>query len=603
MPTRVETPSLNDMRAKQGALVSRFMTFFQRKFSMVVEMYEASFYRKKPDWDRIAEFIYKDLCGTPELRKEVLDVQFHPVKMLLFIKFSEEKWRDILVAKVQSAEGVVWSEYGVKVKGYSLDAQVKFIRLLGVSPETVEEDIKKTFQELGIGEVIESKKGVLDSKRLPWVTNGTWALRVKILDSEKIIPSYIHRRDEGELWSLNFEGRVFCCWKCGNGNHIGDKCRDQTRTFEEVFNGSVTDEDFVKPSWAAVVRSGQGENTEQSQRIKDMEAKLKEENKLRDKEKKDHEERERLKEVERERVIEEAAENARQLKESKSDVNGSNDTDFEDDGVNTLLANIVDPEPVAKGDCSSVDPEAEAADKTLLTAIKHKSWLESRAVGNLIAGGLNLVVPQDVQELERIFGPGAAQHQLAIEYQGKGEEQPGGSNDSLSDESEGMDMDDDDNSEISDSDQSQVRKTSTPNRRKRGKKRIKEPGLDSSGSLSPVVGGGADPQESKDKKLRFDGGEKLPGEGVLGMKPQGVHGVQQHELSDQQHGAHQPGAHQLGEHQLGEQKQGDFLLEEQHQTNYCDAGHENSPEVTVGEVLPATLPGSTEPGGGGDGGV
>ena len=248
------------------------MTFFQRKNSMVVEMYEASFYRRKPDWDKIAEFIYKYLCGIPELRKVVLDVQFLPVKMLLFIKCSEERWRDTLVAKVQSAEVLVWSEYGVKVKGYSLDAQVKFIRLLGVSPETVEEDIKKTFQELGIGEVIESKKGVLDSKRLPWVTNGTWALRVKILDSEKIIPSYIHRRDEGELWSLNFEGRVFCCWKCGNGNHIGDKCRDQTRTFEEVFNESVTDEDFVKPSWAAVVRSGQGENTEQSQWIKDMEA-------------------------------------------------------------------------------------------------------------------------------------------------------------------------------------------------------------------------------------------------------------------------------------------------------------------------------------------
>ena len=113
------------------------------------------------------------------------------------------------------------------------------------------------------------------------------------------------------------------------------------------------------------------------------------------------------------------------------------------------------------------------------------------------------------------------------------------------------------------------------------------------------MGGGADPQESKDKKLRFDGGEKLPGEGVLG-KPQGVHGVQQHELGDQQHGADQPWVHQLGEQQLGEQEQGDFLLEEQQQTN-CDAGHENSSEVTVGEVLPAALPGSTEPGGGGGG--
>ena len=47
---------------------------------------------------------------------------------------------------------------------------------------------------------------------------------------------------------------------------------------------------------------------------------------MRDKEKKDQQERERLKEEERKRVIEEAAENARQMKESKSDGQGtSND--------------------------------------------------------------------------------------------------------------------------------------------------------------------------------------------------------------------------------------------------------------------------------------
>ena len=90
------------------------------------------------------------------------------------------------------------------------------------------------------------------------VTNGTWSLRVKIEDAEKAIPSYIHRRDGGELWSLNFEGRVFCCWKCGSPTHIGDKCREQTKTFEEIFSGNGNTS-FVKPTWAAVVRSGNGD--------------------------------------------------------------------------------------------------------------------------------------------------------------------------------------------------------------------------------------------------------------------------------------------------------------------------------------------------------
>ena len=112
---------------------------------------------------------------------------------------------------------------------------IKFIRLLGVSPETSEHEIRKTFnEEVGIGEVVDIKKGFLDAERLPGCSNGDWELRVKITDQEKIIPSYILRRDEGELWSLNFEGRIWCCWKCGNNSHIGDKCPERNRTVDEV---------------------------------------------------------------------------------------------------------------------------------------------------------------------------------------------------------------------------------------------------------------------------------------------------------------------------------------------------------------------------------
>ena len=192
----METPTLNELKAKQGAIVAKFMTFFRRKSTCVIEMYEKSFYKQKPTWDKIADFVYNDLCQTPEMRKEVKDVQFHPVKMLLFVRFSEDRFRDEVIAKIQSAAGLIWSDYRVRVKGYSLDAQVKFIRLLGVSPETGEDEIKRSFAEAGIGEVIEIKKGLLDVNRLPGVTNGTWELRVKFHDAEKVIPSYIHRRDE-----------------------------------------------------------------------------------------------------------------------------------------------------------------------------------------------------------------------------------------------------------------------------------------------------------------------------------------------------------------------------------------------------------------------
>ena len=58
----------------------------------------------------------------------------------------EEKFRDEVVARVQSAEGLTWTDYKVRVKGYSLDAQVKLIRLLGVSPETGEDEIKNLME-------------------------------------------------------------------------------------------------------------------------------------------------------------------------------------------------------------------------------------------------------------------------------------------------------------------------------------------------------------------------------------------------------------------------------------------------------------------------
>ena len=58
-------------------------------------------------------------------------------------------------------------------------------------------------------------------------------------------------REEGELWSLNFEGRRFVCWKCGSPDHIGDKCRGHEKTFEEVFGDPQAE---TTPSWAAVVK-------------------------------------------------------------------------------------------------------------------------------------------------------------------------------------------------------------------------------------------------------------------------------------------------------------------------------------------------------------
>ena len=45
---RIETPTLNDMRARQGAVVGKFMNFMQRKNTIVIDLYDRPFFAKRP---------------------------------------------------------------------------------------------------------------------------------------------------------------------------------------------------------------------------------------------------------------------------------------------------------------------------------------------------------------------------------------------------------------------------------------------------------------------------------------------------------------------------------------------------------------------------
>ena len=296
---RIETPTLNDMRARQGAVVGKFMNFMQRKNTVVIDLYDRAFFAKRPNWEQLANFVYNDLCVSDTLRSGLVDVQLHSVKMLLFLKFKTEQIRDEVVLKVQNMNGVMWTEFGVSVRGYSLDATVKVITVLGASPETDEEDIKAAFQEAGLGEVVEATKGLLDSRRLPGVTNGKWKVRVKIEDPDKQIPSYIIRKEEGELWSLLFDGRRFVCWKCGSSEHIGDKCRDPEKTFEEVFGQN---DEAAPVSWAAIVKGKAGLGPDLSEKRDNYAKQIRENNERKAQEKKIVEERRKAELAEQERV-------------------------------------------------------------------------------------------------------------------------------------------------------------------------------------------------------------------------------------------------------------------------------------------------------------
>ena len=203
--------------------------------------------------------------------------------------------------------------------------------------------------------------------------------------------------------------------------------------------------------------------------------------------------------------MEDVARKARELYAGK--IVSESECCLDDDSDDSLLSKVAD---VAGQTVVSVDPEAEAGDKALLTAIKHRSWLESRSVRNIVESGVNINLSlRNALELERIFGPGAAEHQLAIEYQSKGINLP----EDVGDKKFGEETGDNDVDEsLSDDgvESDEVMQTSTPTREPRGiKRKRKQSGFDSSISLSPVrnipSGSNADQSGSAGKKNgRFD---------------------------------------------------------------------------------------------------
>ena len=59
------------------------------------------------------------------IRAAVLDIQLHPVKKLLFIKFSDQMTRDDVVGRLQA--GLNWPSFDTTVSGWSMDKPIERI--------------------------------------------------------------------------------------------------------------------------------------------------------------------------------------------------------------------------------------------------------------------------------------------------------------------------------------------------------------------------------------------------------------------------------------------------------------------------------------------
>ena len=186
-----------------------------------------------------------------------------------------------------------------------------------------------------------------------------------------------------------------------------------------------------------VVRRGIGETEEQKQKQSEIESKLKDENKRRLQEKRDQEEKKQLYEAElkrqekeleeKEQVEKEKAEDRKRrdavlrqeaLDEAKANASTkassdkSEDDTFGESETDSMIAKVA--EVIGKEASDKLQVSAsilEVQDKALQTAVKHRAWLEERerqAIQENREVSRDNSVDQNI-DLERIFGPGAAQ--------------------------------------------------------------------------------------------------------------------------------------------------------------------------------------------------
>ena len=239
-------------RERQGnEEIRKFLNFYKRRNSLCVDLYLPAFFQKKPSYEDLAEFVYSVLSvgGTspPQvIRAAVQDIQLHPVKKLLFIKFTEQHLRDEVVARLQG--GLVWPAFDSTVTGWAMDKPMERIRVLGTSPETNEAELRQILGQYG--EILEAQKGLI-SKKLPGCTNGIWTVKMFVFEG-KSLPPFLIMKDDGEVWQLA-NGEASVCWKCGQEGHIGDKCRQAVNVLAESLASPAVG---VQPSWAHVVKGG-----------------------------------------------------------------------------------------------------------------------------------------------------------------------------------------------------------------------------------------------------------------------------------------------------------------------------------------------------------
>ena len=165
------------------------------------------------------KFVHKQLGLKAE---EICDIQDHPFLPQVFVKVKSEA---ILVRIEQKMKaGVKVFGKDLVLYGWRCDIPLTTVRINGANPDTPRDRIMSVMSKYG--EVSACDRGKIDYFKDHQVSDGTWILRIRP-EQGKGLPSILYYTEGGntDIWSYIFDGRVSCCWKCGEQGHRGDQCR------------------------------------------------------------------------------------------------------------------------------------------------------------------------------------------------------------------------------------------------------------------------------------------------------------------------------------------------------------------------------------------
>jgi hypothetical protein len=156
---------------------------------------------------------------------DMVEAQLHSLTNMVMVKLKTED----LYTRVSQLlmEGVVWSQFGEKVYGWSVQEALTTIKIINLTCHINLDKVKAKMEEFGV--IVSSKLGTV--RELPGVLDGTLQLRMRLKEGA-ILPSFIEIGAMGESLQVFCDQQERVCFRCLQKGHIAPYCRRRAKALD-----------------------------------------------------------------------------------------------------------------------------------------------------------------------------------------------------------------------------------------------------------------------------------------------------------------------------------------------------------------------------------